>query len=116
MNEFLCVQVLSNAGETDNDFLARLEDFWDLAHYRLAEGIYARRMKLEDEENRRAQHYLVYRDQALGIEQALDRSGFDVLPVDTSILYPEYEAIPPEWSVVEHPDQRPPGPTESPAE
>lgn len=110
MNEFLCVQVLSNAGETDHDFLTRLEDFWDLAHYILAEGVYARHTKLEDEENRRAQHYLVFREQALQLEQALDRSGFDVLPVDTSILYAEYEAIPPEWEIVEHPSHRPPTP------
>jgi hypothetical protein len=108
MNEYLCVQVLSNAGETDQDFLTRLEDFWDLAHYLLAEGVYARHTKLEDAENRRAQHYLVYSDQALQLEQALDRSGFDVLPVETSIFYAEYEATPPEWEIVEHPTHRPP--------
>lgn len=100
MNELLCVHVLSNAGENDADFFARLDDFWDLAHYSLAKAIYAAATRLEDVENKRARSYLVQRDKALAIEQELNKAGFDVLPVDTNSIFAHYEAVPPEWVIV----------------
>ena len=100
MSELLCVQVLSNAGETDSDFFTRLDDFWDLAHYSLTQAVYAAATQLEDVENRRARSYLVRRDSALIAEMELDKAGFDVMPVESSIVYHSYEAVAPDWIVV----------------
>ncbi len=104
MNELLCVQVLSNAGETDSDFFMRLDDFWDLAHYSLAQAVYAAATRLEDIENKRARSYLVERDMALTIEKEMSKTGFDVLPVDTNSVFAPYEAVSPEWIVIAEPD------------
>lgn len=100
MSELLCVQVLSDAGETDSDFFTRLDDFWDLAHYSMAHAVYAAALQLEDVENRRARSYLVAREQAVAIEKELNKVGFDVLPVDTNIVYAPYEAVAPDWLVI----------------
>lgn len=100
MNNFFCIQVLSNAGETDSDFINRLDDFWDLAHYSLAKGTYAKAPQLHDKENRRAQNYLVQCAIASTIERELAKAGFDVFPLDTSMVYAEYEAIHPHWQLL----------------
>ncbi len=105
MNELLCVQVLSNAGETDSDFFARLDDFWDLAHYSMAQAVFAAATRLEDVENKRARSYLVRRDMARPIEKELDKTGFDVLPVDTNSIYAPYEAVAPDWIVIAEPNE-----------
>lgn len=100
MNEFYCIQVLSNAGETDEDFLARLEDFWDLGHYSLAQNTYAKTPRLYDKENRRVQNYLVTCPTATTVEKELIKAGFDVLPVDIGMVYADYEATPPYWQIL----------------
>lgn len=100
MNDFFCIQVLSNAGETDRDFISRLDDFWDLAHYSLSRSAYAKAPQLHNTENRRVQNYLVQCAAASAIERELAKAGFDVLPLDTSMVYAEYEATYPHWQLL----------------
>lgn len=100
MNEFFCIQVLSNSGETDSDFIARLDDFWDLGHYSLAQSTYAKAPQLHDTENRRVQDYLISCSAAHTVEKELMKAGFDVFPIDTSMVYADHEATLPHWQLL----------------
>lgn len=105
MDEYLCITVLSQSGESEGDFKLRLSAFWTHLlrnHEMLFEKVYAETSAFELKVDRHTRKYLVEADAALAV---LDLSGIHKLefePIDADEVYSKYEAAPPEWFWIEH--------------
>ncbi len=105
MDEYVCITVLSKAGETEVDFAARLSRFWThLLRSRKAdfEKVYAETTEFEEAGGRWSRQYLAELAVADVVEAELLAAGVDFEPIDRDELFSKYEAVPPEWMQIEH--------------
>jgi hypothetical protein len=105
VDDFVCLTLLSGAGEEQAAFSARLSRFWThLLRTRPEdfEQVYAEATRFEQHDGGLARQYLV-REAVLGIlEQELAAAGLTHEPVDRADTFTKYEAVAPEWMQIEH--------------
>ena len=105
MDEYLCVTVLSNSGESEADFSNRLSCFWThmLRNYKPEfEKVYAETTEFETAGDRQSRMYLLRGEVATLLEAELQAAGLGFEPIDRDEVYSKYEAVPPEWMQIEH--------------
>ena len=100
MDEYVCVTVLSNPGESQADFAARLSRFWThMLRNRQAdfEKVYAETTAFESADGRLSRQYLTEAGVVGVLEAELTATGVEYRPIDPDDLYSKYEATPPGW-------------------
>lgn len=105
MEELICITILSNTNESEQDFSARLSRFWThmLRTYKEDfEKVFAERSEFEEEDGILARDYLMEEEIVTLVERELQQAGLDYEPVDEEEKYTRYEAAPPEWMHIEH--------------
>jgi hypothetical protein len=105
MDEFVSVTVVSNPGEPQTDFAARLSRFWThMLRTRKAdfEKVYAEMTSFERAGDRLKRQYLVASDVVPILEAEMRAAGVGHEPIDPDELYSKYEAVPPDWMQIEH--------------
>ncbi len=105
MDEFVCLTVVSGAGENTVDFAARLSRFWTHLlrnHKAEFEKVYAETTSFEESEGRWSRKYLVEDGVVSLLEKELAAAGLGHDPIDRDEVYSKYEAVPPEWMQIEH--------------
>lgn len=105
MDDYLCLTVLSRAGEPEAEFKGRLSAFWSTmlrAKPEEFEKVYAEAARFEVCDERLGRRYLVESDVANALSEDLLRGELEHLPIDADDLYSKYEAAPPEWFWIEH--------------
>jgi hypothetical protein len=105
VDELLCLTVLSQPGESEADFGARLSRFWThLLRSREDdfEKVYAETTRFERQGERWSRQYLFEEAVADLLETELRAAGLDFAPLDRDDLYSKYEAVSPEWMQIEH--------------
>jgi hypothetical protein len=105
VDEFLCVTVSSNAGETVEQFSTRLSTFWS-AMLRESkerfEQVYAESIEWEQSDDRWQRQYLIEPEMEGFLTSQLQQAGFRMEPIDPHDKYSKYEAVPSEWMQIEH--------------
>jgi hypothetical protein len=105
VDEYLCVTVRSQPGETEADFKARLSRFWThMLRNRKPdfEKIYAETTAFEKEGGRLTRKYLVREEVVAVLEPEMAVAAVEHGPIDRDEVYTKYEAVSPEWMQVEH--------------
>jgi len=105
MDEYVCITVLSQPGENQADFSARLSRFWThMLRNRKPdfEKVYAETTQFTAHEGRLSRQYLAQLDVADIIETEMRAAGIDFEPVSRDDIYSRYEATPPDWMQIEH--------------
>lgn len=105
MDEYLCITVVSQSGEGEGEFKARLSAFWTHLlrnHEMLFEKVYAETSAFETKDDRHTRKYLVEADAALAVVDLTGIHKLDSEPIDADEIYSKYEAAPPEWFWIEH--------------
>jgi hypothetical protein len=105
VDEYVCITVLSKAGESEADFSARLSRFWThMLRTRKPdfEKVYAETTAFEEDAGRWSRQYLAELGVADVVEAELRSAGLDFEPIDRDEVYSRYEAVPPEWMQIEH--------------
>jgi hypothetical protein len=105
VDEYLCVTLLSNAGEGVPAFRARLIAFW--THMLRTkpddyEKVYAEATAFEPAGDRTSRQYLVEAGVVPLLTAELAAAGIGHQPIDPDDLYTKYEAQPPDWFWIEH--------------
>ena len=105
MADYICLTLLSNPGEGEAAFKARLAAFWThmLRNKPTAyEGVYAEATQFERMEDQLTRQYLV-EDRAIdALAPELAAHGVLAAPVDRDETYSKYEATSPDWFQIEH--------------
>lgn len=105
MDEYLCITLLSKAGESEADFKARLSVFWTHLmrnHEAVFKKVYAETSAFETGGDRLMRKYLVEADGAEVVGEQLRMKSVEFEPIDADDVYSKYEAAPPEWFWIEH--------------
>jgi hypothetical protein len=105
VNDYLCLTVISHAGESEPDFKRRLSEFWSgvlRSSPEEFEKVYAEAVAYDRHGDRLGRRYLIEADATAPLAAEAVRGGFDHLPVDEDDSYSKYEAAPPEWFWIEH--------------
>ena len=105
MDEYLCVTVLSNSGESEADFSSRLSRFWThmLRNFKPEfEKVYAETTEFESVGDRLSRMYLFHEEVTALLEAELQAADLGFEPIDRDEVYSKYEAVPPEWMQIEH--------------
>ncbi len=105
MDDYLCLTILSDPGEGEAGFKARLSTFWTVMLREQPdefEKVYAEAVAFESHADRLSRKYLIESGAAEILESELRTAGLDLLPIDPDDLYSKYEAAPPEWFWIEH--------------
>jgi hypothetical protein len=105
MDDYLCITVLSNPGEAQADFSARLSRFWTHMlrnHKDEFEKVYAEMTAFEPHGDRLGRQYLVEEGVADLLEREFAAAGLGHQPIDRDDVYSKYEATPPDWMWIEH--------------
>jgi hypothetical protein len=105
LDEYLCLTVLSNPGESEADFSSRLSRFWThmLRKYKPDfEKVYAETTEFEPSGDCLSRMYLFHEDVIARLEAELQAAGLSHEPIDRDEVYSKYEAVPPEWMQIEH--------------
>ena len=105
MDEYLCITLLSHAGENEADFKTRLSAFWThmlRQHEATFEKVYAETSAFEQCGDRRSRKYLVEASAVSAVHEQLRANGMFCEPIDEDDIYSKYEATPPEWFWIEH--------------
>jgi hypothetical protein len=105
VDEYLCLTLVANVGETEAAFKTRLSEFWTglcRGNPDLFEKVYAETVAFEPHAGRPSRKYLVEAAAAAPLAPALKAAGMAHLPVDPDDVYSKYEAAPPEWFWIEH--------------
>jgi hypothetical protein len=105
MDEYVCITVLSQAGESAADFSARLSRFWThMLRDRKPdfEKVYAETTKFTTHGDCLGRQYLAEIDVIDVLETEMRKSGIDFEPVSRDDIYSRYEATPPDWMQIEH--------------
>jgi hypothetical protein len=103
--DYLCLTVLSNAGESRVDFSNRLSRFWThmLRNFKADfEKVYAETTEFELAGDCLSRMYLFHEDVIVRLETELQAAGLTHEPIDRDEVYSKYEAVPPEWMQIEH--------------
>lgn len=105
MDEYVCITVLSTAGEPQAAFAARLSRFWTrMLRDRKPdfEKVYAETTEFEETDDRLSRQYLAATDVITVLESEMKVEGIEHHPIDPDEVYSKYEAVPPEWMQIEH--------------
>jgi hypothetical protein len=105
MDEYLCLTVRSQPGESQAAFQGRLAEFWTrMLRTRPDdyEKVYAETTKFEAEDGTITRQYLIESPIAAVLTAELSGSQIDCDPVDEDDVYSKYEAAPPDWFWIEH--------------
>jgi len=105
VDEYLCVTLVSEPGEAEADFKARISRFW--THMLRArpddfEKVYAETVRFEPEGGRLTRKYLVEAGVVPVLEAEFAAAKIGHQPIDPDDLYTKYEAAPPDWFWIEH--------------
>lgn len=104
-DDYLCLTVLSLAGEYEADFKSRLSRHWThmlRSHPDDFEKVYAETVQFASAGDRLSRQYLVEATAIDVVERELSASGIDHEPIDRDDVYTKYEAAPPDWMWIEH--------------
>jgi len=105
VDDYLCITVQSQPGESQDAFKTRLSSLWskmlreDQDQF---EKVLAETVAFEQKNSRWTRQYLVEEAVADEVERRLLESGVDFEPVDRDDKFSKYEAAPPEWMQIEH--------------
>jgi hypothetical protein len=105
MDEFVCLVVVSNAGEPQPDFAARLSRFWThMLRTRKGdfEKVYAETTSFDRVGDKLMRQYLVEASVLPILESEMRAAGVGHEPIDPDELYSKYEAVTPDWMQIEH--------------
>jgi hypothetical protein len=105
MDEYVCLTVLSQAGESHSDFAARLSRFWThMLRNRKSdfEKVYAETTNFDEDGERLSRQYLAQLEVIDRLETEMQAGGVEFEPVDRDEIYSRYEATQPEWMQIEH--------------
>ncbi|HLW67445.1 MAG TPA: hypothetical protein VKS79_19175 [Gemmataceae bacterium] len=105
MDEYVCLTVLSQPGESQADFAARLSHFWThMLRNRKSdfEKIYAETTNFGNDDDRLSRQYLAQLEVIDILEAEMRTAGIDFEPVDRDDIFSRYEATPPDWMQIEH--------------
>ena len=104
-DEYLCLNVVASAGETEAAFKSRLTAAWTQL-LRTApdtyEAVYAEAKKFDTSDGLVSRAYMVEADAAEAVVAALAANGVAVLPFDPDDGYSKYEAGGSEWFQISH--------------
>lgn len=105
MDEFVCVTVTSEPGETEAAFTSRLTGFW--THFLRTrpddyEKIYAEATECEQSAGRITRQYMVEPGVVATLTGELTGRGVHWQPVDPDDLYTKAEASSSDWFQIEH--------------
>jgi hypothetical protein len=104
-DEYLCLTLLANAGESEAAFKSRLTAAW--THLlRTApdtyEAVYAEAKAFETTEGCVSRAYMVEAEAAEAVAVALATQGVTAQPIDSGDTYSKYEASSSEWFQIPH--------------
>jgi len=105
MDEYACLTLLANPGESEAQFQSRLYAFWthmlrqQPAEY---EKVYAEATEFETEQERVARRYMIQPEVVSLLQQELTALGIEFIPIDNDDLYSKAEASTNEWFQLEH--------------
>ena len=104
-DEYLCLTLLANAGESEAAFKSRLTAAW--THLlRTApdtyEAVYAEAKEFETTSGRVSRAYVVEAEAAGAVAAALATQGVTAQPIDPDDTYSKYEASGSEWFQISH--------------
>jgi hypothetical protein len=105
MDEYVCLTVLSQIGESQGDFAARLSRFWThMLRNRKSdfEKVYAETTKFGADDDRLSRQYLAQLEVIDILEAEMQSAGVEFKPVDRDDIFSRYEATPPDWMQIEH--------------
>ncbi|HEY1376910.1 MAG TPA: hypothetical protein VGF55_08950 [Gemmataceae bacterium] len=105
MDEYLCITVVSEPGEAQAVFAARLSKFWTHMlrnHPAEFERVYAETTEFGSDGDRISRQYLVEAGVADLLEREFAAAGLGHEPIDRDEVYSKYEATPPDWMWIEH--------------
>ncbi len=105
MDDYLCLTLLANPGESEAAFKLRLTHFWThmLRQYPDAyEKVYAEATHFGRVEGRVSRQYLVEAIVLDALVRELNTGNIASEPVDREDTYSKYEATPPDWFWIEH--------------
>lgn len=105
MEEFVAVTVVSNPGESEQDFSARLSLMWTgmlREHKDEFEMVFAETTEFEEEKGCLTRTYLCEEPVLDLVESKFKGAGIDYQPIDRDDTYSQYEAVSPDWMQIEH--------------
>ncbi len=105
MTEYICLTLLSNAGEAEAVFKARLAAFWtQLLRTRPTDyaKVYAEASKFGQAAGCTSRQYLVELEGVDVVLKDLTESGIAFEPIDRDDTYSKYEATSAEWFQISH--------------
>jgi hypothetical protein len=105
MDDYACLTVLSQPGEGQADFAARLSRFWThMLRNRKSdfEKVYAETTKFDDNGERLSRQYLARLEVIDILESEMRAAGIDFEPVNRDDIFSRYEATLPDWMQIEH--------------
>lgn len=105
MEEYVCITVVANPGETEEEFSARLSLFWThmLRSYKEDfEKVYAETSEFEETDGKLTRQYLAEPEVVDLVTREMTQAKVSHLPVDPDDTYSKYEAVAPEWMQIEH--------------
>jgi hypothetical protein len=105
LDDYVCITVVSTAGENEAAFAARLSRFWThmLRNYKSDfEKVYAETTAFEKQDGGLSRQYLAQEEVVNLLERELQAAGLAFEPIDRDEVYSKYEAVPPEWMQIEH--------------
>ncbi len=97
--------MVSQPGEAQADFAARLSRFWTHMlrnHPDEFEKVYAETTAFDAKGDRASRQYLVEGGVAGLLEREFAAAGLAHEPIDRDDVYSKYEATPPDWMWIEH--------------
>jgi len=105
VEDYLCLTVQSQPGESQDAFKSRLSALWSAMlreDQDRFENVYAETVRFEQKNSSLTRQYLIAVEVADEVERRLLEAGIDFLPIDREDLFSKYEAAPPEWMQIEH--------------
>lgn len=104
-SEYQCLNVVSAADESEDDFSARLSRFWTEILRRRPddfEKVYAESIGFERKGSSLRRTYLIFPEIADWLTAEMSAAGVRFDPIDSDDLMTKYEAVPAEWMQIEH--------------
>jgi hypothetical protein len=105
VEDYLCITVQSQPGESRDAFKTRLSALWSRMlreDKKRFEKVFAETVQFEQLNSRLTRQYLVEESAADEVERRLLEAGVDFAPIDRDDKFSKYEAAPPEWMQIEH--------------
>jgi hypothetical protein len=105
MDEYLCLTLLANAGESESAFKARLTAFWShllRTQPDVYEAVYAEAKAFERTNGVVSRAYMIEAGAAERVAAAVATAGLGAVPLDPDDAYSKHEASSSEWFQIDH--------------